>query len=100
MKKQRAEVFIADDGTKFHTEDECLAHEARIRAARPETIVAGRTPDELLAAINGGDRPLADAVEALARKVAKGRAERGEWKRPRTAAEPVEEAAAEAEAAE
>lgn len=102
MKSIKKAVFVANDGREFFTEEEALQHEARLLAKQPETVVAGKSVVDLLAAVNGSDPTLADAIEALARAVVKRRIANGEFKRPRgeTAVETAtDEPANESEAA-
>ena len=83
MRTRTTKVFITGDGKEWIDQDEAAAHEARLLREAPEAIVAGKTVEDIERALEGYDRVLADAIEALGRKCAQARLDRGERKRHR-----------------
>lgn len=77
MKIETRTVYIAFDGARFDSEAECAAYERLHSGSR----VAGLTEAEIAAAIAGDNREVADAIEAVAKKVRDARIARGELKR-------------------
>ena len=70
-------TYIADDGTNFETPEACKAHEEKAIWRQ----LVGRTDEEIQAGISREDVELADAIEALGRKIAVTRLESGERRR-------------------
>lgn len=84
MKTVKATIYEATDGTRFLDEAKCITYEAKLAADQPEKALGGLPPSAFLDAIAGRNKVVADAVEAVARKVANARYERGEFKQRRT----------------
>lgn len=69
-------VYQSSDGQKFDTRAAAEAHERGLDA-----VLLGFAPERIEAAVSGDDRPLGQAVERWARRIAQGRIERGDYKR-------------------
>lgn len=73
----KVEAYQALDGSLFLSEAECLAHNLK----DPKKALAGRTEEEIEAAMNRTNIALADALEAAARVSTKNRLAAGERRR-------------------
>ena len=72
-------TYVAFDGEKFETADECKAYEANNFAVR----LVGLTIEQVKDALSREDAELADAFEKAGNQIAKARRESGEFKRTR-----------------
>jgi hypothetical protein len=75
--------FEAFDGELFSTAEEARQHEA----GHAQSRLVGLTPDQVFDAIERGDKQLADAIEAVASRIAKKRIADGDVKRRKKGAE-------------
>lgn len=81
MKTITETIYVTTDGTKFVDQAEAEAHEASYLKEHPELVLAGKSAEELLAAMDGNPRDVADALETIGRMTADRRKARGEFRR-------------------
>lgn len=74
---KKTHVFEANDGTAFSSAADCKAHENEVRIRR----MANLSHEQVLAAIFGKDRELAEVFERVASIIASNRRANGELKR-------------------
>ena len=77
IQKKVIAKYVTPDGKEFETLEEARAH---TKGAIFEPL--GWDDDTIASVIDGTNKPLADAVEALAAKVTAARRKRGELRRP------------------
>jgi len=88
---KRNHIFVAEDGATFETAAECKEHEAWASIGN----LVNLTENDILAALNRSNMPLANALERAGAIIAAKRRESGELKRARKlrAAPPMPDAA-------
>ena len=79
---KRATEYEAHDGKRFATREECKRHEMELNLS----ALAGLTEDQIImAAIDGTDIKLAEAIEFAGKLIAQNRRASGRLKRTRKA---------------
>jgi hypothetical protein len=84
---QTITLYLASDGTRFESKEECRVYETLI----PYSLALGLRPSDLSSALNGTNRPLGDVLESIGIRIARARCARGGAKRhrrPKASAEP------------
>ena len=83
MKIERAEIYVAFDGTRFTVKEECVAYE-RDHAT---DVLVGLKKAQIVSAIEEGGE-LADAIERVGYLIGLARRKRGDFKKRMTKAQP------------
>jgi hypothetical protein len=81
IRMRRVHRFEAEDGQSFPTAKECREHENKDRLTR----LVNMTSADVMAAVEGTDLEIAEAIEFAGQLIAKKRRERGDLRRaPKT----------------